>query len=93
MLYRGGYRLYFLWFNSGNLYVSYCGYVLPLLVVFSILPIVTPPFVVGLGVILMVGRSYVTEFRHLRRTLENQLVIWFTGIWLAQVLAFTQCHL
>ena len=31
--------------------------------IFSILPIVTPPFVVGLGVTLMLGRSgYVTEF-------------------------------
>ena len=31
--------------------------------IFSILPIVTPPFVVGLGVTLMMGRSgYVTEF-------------------------------
>ncbi len=31
--------------------------------IFSILPIVTPPFVVGLGVTLMMGRSgYITEF-------------------------------
>lgn len=31
--------------------------------IFSILPIVTPPFVVGLGVTLMIGRSgYVTEW-------------------------------
>ena len=31
--------------------------------IFSILPIVTPPFVVGLGVTLMMGRSgYVTEW-------------------------------
>ncbi|MCC4854146.1 iron ABC transporter permease, partial [Vibrio lentus] len=30
--------------------------------IFSILPIVTPPFVVGLGVTLMLGRSgYITE--------------------------------
>ncbi len=59
--------------------------------VFSILPIVTPPFVVGLGVTLMMGRSgYVTEFmvNYLGLTNTNWLY-GFTGIWLAQVLAFT----
>jgi len=59
--------------------------------IFSILPIVTPPFVVGLGVTLMMGRSgYVTEFmvQHLGLTNSNWLY-GFTGIWLAQVLAFT----
>ncbi|KOC89745.1 ABC transporter permease [Winslowiella iniecta] len=59
--------------------------------IFSILPIVTPPFVVGLGVTLMMGRSgYVTEFmvQYLGLTNSNWLY-GFTGIWLAQVLAFT----
>lgn len=59
--------------------------------VFSILPIVTPPFVVGLGVTLMMGRSgYVTEFLATYAGLENTNWLYgFTGIWLAQVLAFT----
>ena len=59
--------------------------------VFSILPIVTPPFIVGLGVTLMMGRSgYVTEFLASYAGLENTKWLYgFTGIWLAQVLAFT----
>ncbi|CCN47698.1 iron(III) ABC transporter, permease protein [Vibrio nigripulchritudo MADA3029] len=58
--------------------------------IFSILPIVTPPFVVGLGVTLMLGRSgYVTEFMvdWFGLTQTNWLY-GFTGIWMAQVLAF-----
>ncbi|GBU09259.1 ferric transport system permease [Gammaproteobacteria bacterium] len=59
--------------------------------IFSILPIVTPPFVVGLGVTLMLGRSgYVTQWMVANFGLET--INWlygFTGIWLAQVLAFT----
>ena len=59
--------------------------------IFSILPIVTPPFVVGLGVTLMMGRSgYVTEFMVEWFGLTNTNWLYgFTGIWLAQVLAFT----
>ncbi|EHD22301.1 MULTISPECIES: ABC transporter permease [Brenneria] len=59
--------------------------------VFSILPIVTPPFVVGLGVTLMMGRSgYVTELMVDWFGLTNTNWLYgFTGIWLAQVLAFT----
>lgn len=59
--------------------------------VFSILPIVTPPFIVGLGVTLMMGRSgYITEFLATYVGLENTNWLYgFTGIWLAQVLAFT----
>ncbi|MDX5627685.1 MULTISPECIES: iron ABC transporter permease [unclassified Brenneria] len=59
--------------------------------VFSILPIVTPPFVVGLGVTLMMGRSgYVTELMVAWFGLTNTNWLYgFTGIWLAQVLAFT----
>ncbi|WP_439257930.1 ABC transporter permease [Lonepinella sp. BR2271] len=59
--------------------------------IFSILPIVTPPFVVGLGVTLMLGRSgYVTEFLsdYLGFTDHNWLY-GFNGIALAQILAFT----
>ncbi|KGQ70079.1 iron ABC transporter permease [Chelonobacter oris] len=58
--------------------------------IFSILPIVTPPFVVGLGVTLMLGRSgYVTEFldRYLGFTNHNWLY-GFNGIAIAQILAF-----
>ena len=59
--------------------------------IFSILPIVTPPFVVGPGVTLMMGRSgYVTEWMVARFGLTNTNWLYgFTGIWLAQVLAFT----
>lgn len=59
--------------------------------IFSILPIVTPPFVVGLGVTLMMGRSgYVTEFMVEWFGLTNTSWLYgFIGIWLAQVLAFT----
>ncbi|KFK91898.1 MULTISPECIES: iron ABC transporter permease [unclassified Serratia (in: enterobacteria)] len=59
--------------------------------VFSILPIVTPPFVVGLGVTLMMGRSgYITELMVAWFGLTNTNWLYgFTGIWLAQVLAFT----
>lgn len=58
--------------------------------IFSILPIVTPPFVVGLGVTLMLGRSgYVTEFMTDWFGLEQTNWLYgFTGIWMAQVLAF-----
>ncbi|WP_010427960.1 ABC transporter permease [Enterobacter mori] len=59
--------------------------------IFSILPIVTPPFVVGLGVTLMMGRSgYMTELMVDWFGLTNTNWLYgFTGIWLAQVLAFT----
>ena len=59
--------------------------------IFSILPIVTPPFVVGLGVTLMMGRSgYLTELMVDWFGLTNTNWLYgFTGIWLAQVLAFT----
>jgi len=59
--------------------------------IFSILPIVTPPFVVGLGVTLMMGRSgYITELMVDWFGLVNTNWLYgFTGIWLAQVLAFT----
>ncbi|EPB4932524.1 ABC transporter permease [Vibrio fluvialis] len=57
---------------------------------FSILPIVTPPFIVGLGVTLMLGRSgYITELMVDWFGLQKTNWLYgFTGIWLAQVLAF-----
>ncbi len=59
--------------------------------IFSILPIVTPPFVVGLGVTLMLGRSgYVTELMADWFGLQHTNWLYgFTGIWMAQVLAFS----
>lgn len=58
--------------------------------IFSILPIVTPPFVVGLGVTLMLGRSgYVTEFLDSAFGFTNHNWLYgFNGIAIAQILAF-----
>lgn len=63
----------------------------PLVRVMSILPIVTPPFVVGLGLILLFGRSGLVN-----QVLEAWFGIepsrWFysaKGVWLAQMIAFT----
>lgn len=49
----------------------------------------------GLGVTLMMGRSgYITEFLATYAGLENTNWLYgFTGIWLAQVLAFTPMSL
>ena len=59
--------------------------------VLALLPIITPPFVVGLGLILLFGRA----------GLVNQLLEWafgipptrwfygLLGVWLAQMFAFT----
>jgi len=62
-----------------------------LLRVLTVLPIITPPFVIGLGLILIFGRSgLVNQF------LESALAIppsrWIyglPGVWLAQTFAFT----
>lgn len=55
--------------------------------IFSILPIVTPPFVVGLGVTLMLGRSgYLTEWLGFA---NSNWLYGFNGIAIAQILAFT----
>ena len=58
--------------------------------IFSILPIVTPPFVVGLGVTLMLGRSgYVTEFLGAYFGFQDYNWLYgFNGIAIAQILAF-----
>ncbi|WP_373766155.1 ABC transporter permease [Glaesserella sp.] len=58
--------------------------------IFSILPIVTPPFVVGLGVTLMLGRSgYVTAFLVEYLGFNNNWLYGFTGIVIAHTLALT----
>ncbi|TCJ93954.1 iron(III) transport system permease protein [Volucribacter psittacicida] len=58
--------------------------------VFSILPIVTPPFVVGLGVTLMLGRSgYVTEYLVDYLGFNSNWLYGFTGIVIAHTLALT----
>jgi iron(III) transport system permease protein len=57
----------------------------------TVLPIITPPFVIGLSLILMFGRSgFVTEF--VEDLTGWQLGRWLyglTGIWIAQMLSFT----
>ncbi|MEG9530634.1 iron ABC transporter permease [Mannheimia indoligenes] len=58
--------------------------------IFSILPIVTPPFVVGLGVTLMLGRSgYVTEFLVEHFGFASNWLYGYTGIVIAHTLALT----
>ena len=57
---------------------------------FSILPIVTPPFVVGLGVTLMLGRSgYVTQVLVEYLGFNSNWLYGFTGIVIAHTLALT----
>lgn len=57
----------------------------------SLLPIVTPPFVVGLALILLFGSAgAVTEF--VAKLLELSQTRWiygFWGVWIAQLLAYT----
>jgi iron(III) transport system permease protein len=57
----------------------------------TVLPIITPPFVIGLGLILIFGRSGVVN--QLADSLFGlQLGRWiygFNGVWLAQVFSFT----
>lgn len=57
---------------------------------FSILPIVTPPFVVALGITLMLGRSgYVTDFLVNYLGFNSNWLYGFTGIVIAHTLALT----
>lgn len=57
---------------------------------FSILPMVTPPFVVGLGVVLMLGRSgYLTQALLEPLGIARDWLYGFAGIVLAQTLALT----
>ena len=57
----------------------------------TILPIITPPFVVGLALIMLLGRSgTLTQAIHSVTGLElGRWLYGLTGIWLAQVLSFT----
>lgn len=58
--------------------------------IFSILPIVTPPFVVGLGVTLMLGRSgYLTGFLVEQFGISRNWLYGFNGIVIAHTLALT----
>ncbi|MDD2879483.1 MAG: iron ABC transporter permease [Rhodoferax sp.] len=62
----------------------------PLRVV-ALLPIITPPFVVGLGLILLFGRAGVVN-QFLEYAFDIQPTRWFYGlfgIWIAQLFAFT----
>ena len=57
----------------------------------SLLPIITPPFVVGLGLILLFGRAGVVN-QVLESTFGIAPTRWFYGLfglWLAQLFAFT----
>ncbi len=59
--------------------------------VLALLPIITPPFVVGLGLILLFGRAGVVN-QFLEYAFEVQPTRWFYGlwgVWLAQLFAFT----
>ena len=57
----------------------------------SLLPIITPPFVIGLSIILLLGQAgSVTQFVAAQLGLEpSRWVYGFTGILIAQVLSFT----
>ncbi len=59
--------------------------------VLTVLPIVTPPFVIGLAVILLFGRSgSVNTFLEWAFEIEpTRWIYGLPGIWLAQMLAFT----
>ncbi len=62
-----------------------------LLRLLSVLPIITPPFVIGLGLILIFGRSGLVN-QLIERTLGLELGRWIygmQGVLLAQVFAFT----
>lgn len=63
----------------------------PLLRVLTILPIITPPFVIGLALILLFGRAgTVTEFFSDAFGWEKTRWLYgFWGVWLAQMLSFT----
>ncbi|RVJ01521.1 ABC transporter permease [Sinorhizobium medicae] len=63
----------------------------PFLRILSILPIITPPFVIGLVLILLFGRSgtitvYLSDFLGTEKT---RWLYGFWGVWLAQMLSFT----
>ncbi len=59
--------------------------------ILTILPIITPPFVIGLALILLFGRSgTITEFfSYLFDWEKTRWLYGFWGVWLAQMLSFT----
>lgn len=58
--------------------------------IFSILPIITPPFVVGLGIVLLMGRSgYITQFLVNHFDINKNWLYGFNGILISQTLALT----
>jgi iron(III) transport system permease protein len=63
----------------------------PLLRILTVLPIITPPFVIGLAVILLFGRSgAITTFLEWSLEIEpSRWIYGLTGIWFSQMLAFT----
>ncbi len=63
----------------------------PLLGVLSILPIITPPFVIGLALILLFGRAgvFTVWFSDLLGVPRSRWIYGMPGITMAQVLAFT----
>lgn len=57
----------------------------------TVLPIITPPFVIGLGLILIFGRSGIVN-QAVANVFGVELGRWiygFNGVWLAQVFSFT----
>jgi iron(III) transport system permease protein len=62
-----------------------------LLRVLTVLPIITPPFVIGLGLILMFGRSgLVNQFLETAFAIPpSRWIYGLPGVWLAQTFAFT----
>ncbi len=59
--------------------------------ILTVLPIITPPFVVGLAIILLLGRSgTLTQFvAALLDVTPGRWIYGLPGIWIAQMLAFT----
>jgi iron(III) transport system permease protein len=59
--------------------------------VLTVLPVITPPFVIGLAVILLFGRSgAISTFLEWAFAIEpSRWIYGLPGIWLAQMLAFT----
>lgn len=62
-----------------------------LLRLLTVLPIITPPFVIGLALILLFGRSgVVTDWVHTLFEIEKSRWLYgFTGVYLSQLLSFT----
>ena len=63
----------------------------PLLRILTVIPIITPPFVIGLALILLFGRTgAATElFADLFGTEKTRWIYGFKGVYLAQLLSFT----